>query len=138
MKSWVNFKQNAILPYCSFLFIKNLTFLRLPFNFLSDWTPNPKPKNEKLGKVSPHLISRFSLLCLRDTCFDLLHFSFLIIWKDLRELVFVLVTFAPQQKKQKDKKRYNLMIESLLSSNTSNRFKFIVTPTRGKNLWPPS
>ena len=30
------------------------------------------------------------------------------------------------------------MIESLLSSNTSNRFKFIVTPTRGKNLGPPS
>ena len=29
------------------------------------------------------------------------------------------------------------MIESLLSSNTSNRFKTIVTPTRGKNLWPP-
>ena len=30
------------------------------------------------------------------------------------------------------------MIESLLSSNTSNRFKFIMTPTRGKNLWSPS
>ena len=30
------------------------------------------------------------------------------------------------------------MIESLLSSNISNRFKFIVTPTRGKNLWSPS
>ena len=30
------------------------------------------------------------------------------------------------------------MTESLLSSNISNRFKFIVTPTRGKNLWSPS
>ena len=30
------------------------------------------------------------------------------------------------------------MIESLLSNNTSNRFKFIVTLTPGKNLWPPS
>ena len=30
------------------------------------------------------------------------------------------------------------MIESLLSNNTSNRYKFIMTPTRGKNLWPPS
>ena len=30
------------------------------------------------------------------------------------------------------------MIENLLSSNASNRFKVIVTPTRGKNLWPPS
>ena len=30
------------------------------------------------------------------------------------------------------------MIESLLSSNASNRFKSIVAPTRGKILWPPS
>ena len=30
------------------------------------------------------------------------------------------------------------MIESLLSSNTSNHFKFLLTPTRGKNLQPPS
>ena len=30
------------------------------------------------------------------------------------------------------------MTESLLPSNTSNRFKFIVTSTRGKNLRPPS
>ena len=30
------------------------------------------------------------------------------------------------------------MIESLLSSNTSNRFNFIMTSTRGKNLWPAS
>ena len=30
------------------------------------------------------------------------------------------------------------MTESLLASNTSNRFKFIVTPTRGEHLWPLS
>ena len=30
------------------------------------------------------------------------------------------------------------MIASLLSNNTSNRFKFIMTPTLGKNLLPPS
>ena len=30
------------------------------------------------------------------------------------------------------------MVETLMSNNTSNHFKFIVTPTRGKNLWPPS
>ena len=29
------------------------------------------------------------------------------------------------------------MIESLLSDNTSNRYKFIMTPIRGKNLWSP-
>ena len=45
-----------------------------------------------------------------------------------------------EKKKQnkKTKKRYNPVIKSLLSSNISNRFKFTVTPTRGKNLWPPS
>ena len=30
------------------------------------------------------------------------------------------------------------MIESLLLNNTSNRYKFIKTPTRGKNLRPSS
>ena len=34
-----------------------------------------------------------------------------------------------QTKKQK---RYNLMTKSLLSNNTSNRFKFIMAPTHGK------
>ena len=41
-------------------------------------------------------------------------------------------------KKSKKTKKNNLMIESLLSSNTSNRFKFNVTPTCEKNLWSPS
>ena len=30
------------------------------------------------------------------------------------------------------------MIESLLSKNASHYFKFIMTPTRRKNLWPLS
>ena len=30
------------------------------------------------------------------------------------------------------------MIESLLLNNASNRFKSIMTPNRGKNLWHPS
>ena len=59
MKSWVIFTQNAILLYCSFLFIENLTFPRLPFHFLSNWPPNPNPKKEKVRKVSPYLISSF-------------------------------------------------------------------------------
>ena len=29
------------------------------------------------------------------------------------------------------------MIESLFLNSTSNRYKFVMTPTRGKNLWPP-
>ena len=41
-----------------------------------------------------------------------------------------------QTNKQKQKqKRYSLIIESLLSKNTSICFKFIMTPTRGKNMW---
>ena len=30
------------------------------------------------------------------------------------------------------------MTESLLSNSRSDRFMFIMTPTRGENLWPPS
>ena len=35
-------------------------------------------------------------------------------------------------KKKKEKERYHLMTECLLFNNASNRFKFIMTPTRGK------
>ena len=35
-------------------------------------------------------------------------------------------------KKCKKTKRYNLITESLLSNNSSNRFKLIMTSTRGK------
>ena len=41
--------------------------------------------------------------------------------------------FNIKQAKQKKQKRYSLMTESLLSNNTSNRSKFIMTPTRGIN-----
>ena len=34
--------------------------------------------------------------------------------------------------KQKNQKRYHLMTEILFSNNTSNHFKFITTPTRGR------
>ena len=139
MKSWLISTKNAILLYCSFLFIESLTSPHLPFHFLSNWPPNSNFKKGKIWKVSPYLTSSLPVFYLGYTCFNFLHFSFLIIWKDLRELLLVLVIFAPQQKKsKKTKRRYKLMIESLLSSNTSNRFKFIVTPTRGKNLGPPS
>ena len=30
------------------------------------------------------------------------------------------------------------MLKSLLSNNISNRFKFIMIPTRGTNMWRPS
>ena len=36
------------------------------------------------------------------------------------------------KKTSKKQKRLNLMTESLLSNNTSNRFKFIMTPSLGK------
>ena len=49
--------QNAILLYCSFLFIESLTLPRLPFYFLSDWPPNPNPKKGKY--VKGFLISNF-------------------------------------------------------------------------------
>ena len=41
--------------------------------------------------------------------------------------------FPLQQKTSKKQKIYHPMTESLLSNNTSNRFKFIMTPIRGKN-----
>ena len=142
MKSWIIFTQNAILIYWSFLFIESLTFPRLSFHFLSDWPPYSnleKRENAKSFPISNFLVTLYFILEI------LLHFYFLIIWKDLRELLLVLVIFALQQKKsisifsikkkkkqkKKKKKRYNLMIESLLSNNTSNLYKFIMTPTRG-------
>ena len=111
----------------------------LPFHFLSDWRPNPNAKKDKMRKVSPFPIPFPSQYTLSQqyTCFNFLYYSFLIIWKDLKELLLVLIIFALQQKNmQKIKKRYNLMMKSLLSHNTSNGFKFIMRSTRWKNLWP--
>ena len=56
----------------------------------------------------------------------------LIFYKYGRELLLVLVIFPLQQKTSKKQKRYHLMTESLLFNNASNRFKFIMTTTRGK------
>ena len=39
---------------------------------------------------------------------------------------------SPTKNKQKNKKRYHFITESLLSNNTSNHFKLIMTSTRGK------
>ena len=47
-------------------------------------------------------------------------------------------TKSKQKKTKQKQKRYSLMIESFLPNNTSNRFNFIMTLTREKNLWPPS
>ena len=41
-----------------------------------------------------------------------------------------------QKTSKKTQKIYYLMTESLLSNDTSNRFKFIMTLTRGKNCGP--
>ena len=96
-------------------------------------------KKSKCERFPHFQFHRWSVIDLTDTCFDVLYFSSLIIWMDLRELLLVLVIFPLQHKTTKTKnKRYNLMIESLLSKNTSNRFNFIMTPTLGKNLWSPS
>ena len=68
-------------------------------------------------------------------------------WKDLRELLLVLVESSllfnnnkkksiKQKKNKKNEtkqKKINLMTEILLPSNTSNRFKFLMT-TCGKKL----
>ena len=40
--------------------------------------------------------------------------------------------YSSTKKQAKKQKRYNLMTESLMSNNTSNRFKFIMAPTREK------
>ena len=111
-------------------------YRRLSLDFPSEWPPNPNPKNKKIRNLSTFLISRCSMPYLRGTCFPFLHFSVIIIWKDLRELLFILVGHLCSSTKKS--KRFNLMLKSLLSNNISNRFKFIMIPTRGTNMWRPS
>ena len=140
MKSWVIFTQNAILLHCSILFIENLTFPRLPLHFLSDWPPNPNPKKEKMRKVSPYLISSF--LCTLSQRY-LLRLAAIFFPNNMEGSKRTTIRFghlcsSTKKGKSQKKKKYNLMIESCLSSNASNRFKFIVTPTHGQNLLPPS
>ena len=65
--------------------------------------------------------------------------------KELREILLVLVNKKQaskqaskknkkQNKNKTKKKRYNLIIKSFLSNNTSNRFKSIMNPTLRKHL----
>ena len=92
-----------------------------------------------MQNVSPYLIS--SCLCtLSQRC--LLRLSALFYPNNMEgskraTTCFGRLCSSTKTKQKKTKKRYNLMTESLLSNNTSNRSKFTMTPTRGKNLWPP-
>ena len=93
-----------------------------------------------MRKVSPYLISSF--LCTLSQRY-LLRLAALFFPNNMEGSKRTTTRFghlcsSTKKKSKKTKKIYSLMIESLLSSNTSNRFKFIVTPNRCKNLWPPS
>ena len=92
-----------------------------------------------MRKVSPYLI--YSLLCTLSQRYLLRIFA-LFFPNNMEGSKRTTTRFghlcSSTKSKQKKKKRYNLMIENLLSNSTSNRFKFIMTPTRGKNLQPPS
>ena len=93
-----------------------------------------------MQKVSPYLISSF--LCTLSQRY-LLRLAALFFPNNMEGSKRTTTRFghlcsSTKKKSKKTKKIYSLMIESLLSSNTSNRFKFIVTPNRCKNLWPPS
>ena len=137
MKSWFILTQNTMLLYCSPLLIENLTFPRFSCHFLSDWPPNPNHKKEKMRRVSPYLISSFLCTLSQGYLFRLAAFFFPNNIEGSKRNTTRFGHRCFSKKKAKRKKRYNLMIERLLSGNTSNRFKFIVTPTRGKNLWSP-
>ena len=93
-----------------------------------------------MRKVSPYLISSF--LCTLSQRY-LLRLAAFFFPNNMEKSKITTTRFgnlcsSTKKIAKRQKKRYNLMIESLLSSNTSNRFKFIVTPTCGKNLWSPS
>ena len=99
-------------------------------------------KKEKMQKVSPYLISSFLCTLSQRYLFGL---TALFCPNNMEGSKRTITRFGhlcsstkKKKKSKKTKKIYNLMTESLLSSNTSNRFKFIVTPTRGKKPWPPS
>ena len=96
-------------------------------------------KKRKCERIPHSQFHRCSALYLIGIYFDVLYFSSLIIRKNIAKLLLALVIIRLQHRTSKTKNnRYNLMIESLLSNNTSNRFKFIMTPTLGKNLLSPS
>ena len=135
MKIWVISTQNAIHAIHSVLSMLCYTMLFLPlhnetyipgFNFISYLTNHQIQmlKRRKCGRFPHFEFIRYYVLCLRDTCFDFQYLYFLIIWQVLTTRIS-----HPSSSTKKSKKRYNLMIESLLSNNTS---------ARGKNLWPPT
>ena len=141
MKSWVIFAKNTILLYCPFHFIENFTFLS-SISFPIWLTITSKSSKREDAKGFPISNFPFALYFILEIFASPFYTFFSrIIWKDLRELLLVFVIFALKQKTSKTKKTtqqkqkwYNLTRESLLSNNTSNRFKIIMTPTRGKNL----
>ena len=87
-----------------------------------------------MEKVSPYLNSSF--LCILSQRYLLRLFFPNNMEGSKKTTTFFRHLCSSTKKKLKYKKRCNLMIESLLSRNTSNHFKFVVTPTRGKHLWP--
>ena len=119
MKGWrAELSSRKMLCYYIFPSASQRTLHSSVFHFISYLTDHQIQiiKRENWERF-PHIkFPHSSVLYLRDTCFDLLDFSFLIIWKNQRVILLVLVIFASQQKKSKRKKKYNLMIESLLSS----------------------
>ena len=111
-------------------------------NFLSYWPPNLNAEKEKMQKISP--FRTFPLQCTLTYRYLLwLNVIFFVsnVERSKRNTTCIGRSswFARQQKKQpikQNKKNTMIMIESLLSNNTSNRCKFIMTSIRGKNQWP--
>ena len=71
-----------------------------------------KKKKKKCKSFTRFHIPCCHVLCLRNICFDFLYFSFLMIWRYLKELQLALVIFSLQQK-------------------TSNKTNIHFTSTRG-------
>ena len=113
MKSWVILTQNAILLYCLFLFIEEKTYI-LVFHFISYLTDHQIQMLKKRKCESfPHFqFLRCYVFCLRNTCFGFLYFSFLIVWKDLREVLLALVIFTCSSTKKQAKKKNKKKIQS--------------------------
>ena len=91
-----------------------------------------------MQKVSPYLISSFFYTLSWRYFLRLTALFSPINMKGSKRTTARFGHLCSSTKKSKKTKKNNLMIESLLSSNTSNRFKFNVTPTCEKNLWSPS
>ena len=108
-----------ILLYCPF---------RLPFHFLTDHQIQILKKRN--GERCPHfLFPRCSVLYPKYSTFRTFFHN------NMEGSIgtitgighFSSSTKKQAKKKKKKKNRYHLMTESLLSNNTSNRFKFIMT-----------